>query len=427
MQENRDAGKIPPRKRWRCSLLDTGTMAMRVLISLAFFCTFASLAFSFPFTLNKKTYASAIVSADPFGNNNYYRAGRKHNKIKFTGSASSIPPAWHLELVREELNTNSYGISPRQSTTTADSRRSPPPVSCSSQTSEGKAESGFFARRRRSNDFDHEAIYQRRKDEWAAKYTSFEALCETFGYNQNESWGDLDAQTARRLYKTLLPRSLLELYKFGVKAEDLAPLAYSARKAAKMYAQYRCRVPSRVAAKLYDGFRQWRNYGSFDTKGMSYQQIWEKYSKVILEESDLEEEDMNTEDVTAKICLKILERSCKTNEMIDKLCMTDGILPGFKSDEDLKDLQHITDQLEQDVRQLLLPVTDSEANKKKIPKNKLNQKMHISRFRTLKNIVRITRKLEHSKKDEKAESIPQTNKLELPETDGASGTHNKQT
>ena len=113
--------------------------------------------------------------------------------------------------------------------------------------------------------------------------------------------------------------------------------------------------------------------------------------------------------------------------MIDKLCMTDGILPGFKSDEDLKDLQHITDQLEQDVRQLLLPVTDSEANKKKIPKNKLNQKMRISRFRTLKNIVRITRKLEHSKKDEKAESIPQTNKLKLPETDGASGTHNKQT
>ena len=42
--------------------------------------------------------------------------------------------------------------------------------------------------------------------EWAGRYTSVEALREHFGTNQNKVWGDLQASTARRLYKTLLPR-----------------------------------------------------------------------------------------------------------------------------------------------------------------------------------------------------------------------------
>jgi hypothetical protein len=233
-----------------------------------------------------------------------------------------------------------------------------------------------------SNEIINEAAYQRRKDEWAAKYTSVDALRETFGSNRNTLWGDLDAATTRRLYKTLLPKALLELYNLGVHAEDLAPLAYRARVAAKLYARERCNLPARVAANLYDGFRQWRKYGSFDTNGMSYQQIWEKYSKIILAECQ-GEEGLTEDDVAAKICLKILERSCCTNEMVDKLVLSK------RSEEDQKDLQHFTNTLEKDVRNLLQPV-EMARNKASFSEAQLSAQ----RIKALKRLVKFKRRLE---------------------------------
>jgi len=54
--------------------------------------------------------------------------------------------------------------------------------------------------------------YRRRKHEWAKRYTSQQGLREAFGSNRNKFWGDLDAKTARRLYKKLLfPTALSEL------------------------------------------------------------------------------------------------------------------------------------------------------------------------------------------------------------------------
>merc|ERR1712232_304216 len=88
------------------------------------------------------------------------------------------------------------------------------------------------------------------------------------------------------------------------KPEDLAPLAYQARVAAKLYARERSRVAVRIAANLFDGFRQLKRYGKFDTHGMTYDQIWEKYRKVILEDCDKEGGSCNAlteEDVTAQI------------------------------------------------------------------------------------------------------------------------------
>ena len=239
-----------------------------------------------------------------------------------------------------------------------------------------------------------EAAYQRRKEEWACKYTSVDALRETFGSNRNVVWGDLDASTTRRLYKTLLPKALLELYYMGVKPEDLAPLAYRARVAAKLYARERSSVPTRVAANLYDGFRQWRRYGSFNTRGMSYKQIWEKYSAEILDECR-GEEGLTDDDVTAKICLKILERSCSTNEMVDKL-----VLSNARSDEEKQDLQEFTDTLENDVRRLLQPVVATTArsavmdDRKTMAKNAPSSPLSAERIRTLRRVVRIKRRLE---------------------------------
>ena len=185
--------------------------------------------------------------------------------------------------------------------------------------------------------------YQSRKEEWANRYTNVDSLRETFGGNRNKVWGDLDASTSRRLYKTLMPVALLELAKLGVKPEDLAPLAYQARVAAKLYARERCQVPARVAATLYDGLRQFQRYGKFQSSGMTYDQIWEKYHKAIIKNH---EDQNDIDDLTEQICLKILERSCSSNKRVDRwfLRVDDG---------EREDLLQITKTLERDVRRLL--------------------------------------------------------------------------
>jgi hypothetical protein len=263
-----------------------------------------------------------------------------------------------------------------------------------------------------------EQLYLQRKEQWAAKYTSVDALRKTFGTNRNVLWGDLDPQTTRRLYKTLLPRALLELHCTAVTScsdrsddvdddvtsttatstastattstvsqqpllmlhpEDLAPLAYQARVAAKLYARERCVLPARIVANLYDGFRQWKKYGQFHCHGMSYQQLWDKYASVILHDAHTNRDDLTVEDVTAKICLKILERSCQTNPAVDQLvnCPQDdycsstmsavptpstSTLSTDDSDDDdvVDDLKFITAQLEADARSLLRPFHQQE-------------------------------------------------------------------
>jgi len=194
---------------------------------------------------------------------------------------------------------------------------------------------------------------QRRKEEWADKYTSVDALRETFGSNKNKLWGDLQASTARRLYKTLLPRALLELSKVGgLEPEDLAPLAYQARMAAKMYARERSTVPLRVTATLFDGFRQWLKYGKFQSHGMSYDQLWEKYAERIIEETD-------KGDVSHQVCQRILERACATNPRVDELCLKEKSGDEFDSQQtDVLEMVHR--QLEHDIYQLLLPVTNND-------------------------------------------------------------------
>ncbi|GKY99118.1 hypothetical protein MPSEU_000867300 [Mayamaea pseudoterrestris] len=219
--------------------------------------------------------------------------------------------------------------------------------------------------------------YQRRKNDWARKYCSVDSLRSTFGSNANKLWGDLDAPTARRLYKTLLPKALLDLYKLGVEPSDLAPLAYRARVAAKLYARERCQVPARLLAHWYDGFRTWRRYGSFDMKGMTYQQVWEKYSHAVATECAAGDTPLSEHDVTAMICCKILEKSCTTNEMVDRL-----VLSHAKGDlVDQADLAHFTDTLERDVR-LLLKVEQERAT---APSKQLG----VKRFKMLKRIVRL--------------------------------------
>jgi hypothetical protein len=235
-------------------------------------------------------------------------------------------------------------------------------------------------------DADQEA-FEDAKAKWARTYCSVAGLRASFGGNRNVVWGDLDASTTRRLYKSLLPVALLELYEAAsngnseqqsstsrsslsssssstgtLQPQDLAPLAYRARVAAKLYARERSRVPARVAAAAYDGFRQWRTYGSFDCTGMSYDQVWNKYAALILQETRAQQHNNtngslldDTSSVTAKICLKILERSCQSNEMVDRMVLSQGQKPKNirQRERDWQQLQAVSAQLERDVRMLL--------------------------------------------------------------------------
>ncbi len=209
------------------------------------------------------------------------------------------------------------------------------------------------------------------KIQWAEKYTSLHTLRQTFGRNRNKFWGDFDSKTTRRLYHTLLPRALLGLYDIGLwSPKELAPLAFEARLAAKKYARERSVVPSRFIAMVYDGFRMWRDWGTWSVEGMSWEQVWDKYETQILEEMiedchydlnagsastpsssaidvenvdddidecciiDLNEQSVQ-EEITAQICLRILERSCATNGMIDKLFLEGKNENALKRDADL--------------------------------------------------------------------------------------------
>lgn len=234
--------------------------------------------------------------------------------------------------------------------------------------------------------------YQRRKEEWAKRYTSLNGLRKAFGCNRNKFWGDLDPVTTRKLYKSLLPNALCELIlELGIEPEELAPLAYQARKAAKLYARERCQVPARIASILYDGFRQWRRYGRFQPSGMSYQQLWDKYYHQQLEEvgSSLHEfrtrDDQNGEDnlhlddtvteeeIVSQTCQKILERACTTNKMVDQMVLKKSSSNNKnhqrrKHHQDARQhrndllLKRISRTLERDVRKLLDPtrLDDSE-------------------------------------------------------------------
>ncbi len=89
----------------------------------------------------------------------------------------------------------------------------------------------------------------------------------------------------------------------------------------------------------------WRDWGTWSVEGMSWEQVWDKYENQILQEMmDECEEDVGSiyrycaddeseeecciidldessvqEEITAQICLRILERSCGTNPVIDRI------------------------------------------------------------------------------------------------------------
>jgi len=234
-------------------------------------------------------------------------------------------------------------------------------------------------KRRRSRAALDDNEYQRRKQEWADRYTTVDGLRATFGANKNKLYGDLDAATTRKLYKSLLPTAVCELVlDIEVRPEELAQLAFEARKAAKLYARERCRIPARLLANWYDGFRSLKRYGRFQTEGMSYDQVFDKYYRRSAQERsssfsgnftdknehkdtrglDENRNVWNEEDIVTQTCMKILESACRTNSLIDRMTLRERQRQSPNKDSSFSErdyLEKIAQTLEDDVRELLNP------------------------------------------------------------------------
>jgi hypothetical protein len=120
-------------------------------------------------------------------------------------------------------------------------------------------------------------------------------------------------------------------------------------------------------ANLFDGFRQWKRYGRFQPNGMSYEQLWEKYYHQQLEEAHHQhhgdhlnlDDTVTEEEIVAQTCQKILEKACKTNEMIDSMVLgkkhPERDTHRVRKQRNDLILERISKTLERDVRKLLDP------------------------------------------------------------------------
>ena len=254
---------------------------------------------------------------------------------------------------------------------------------------------------------------QERKNAWLAKYGSAEALQQTFGNTTSSSTpqqqSPLSPTQTRALYHALLPRSLLALSELDVlDPSDLAPLAYQARIAAKEYARSRSSLGSTIMTTIVDQYRNIKNgKGLLPFKpndkscSMTWDDVWEKYEKQIMDEERVRYEDnpnnaiMNEEELMMQIYMRILEKSCATNEAFDGIFLKDG--NGRNNDnnnneeeeEDDDELSRISSQLEADIQSILLDKKDQKSVMKQRQKKareqiKIAKKQEKGRIKTIK-------------------------------------------
>lgn len=218
---------------------------------------------------------------------------------------------------------------------------------------------------------------QRRRKRWIRRYGTVEALQQTFG--TGPPWGDLSPTQTRSLYHTLLPRSLLALNEMGLGLglEDLAPLAYEARIAAKEYARSRCVLYGRIGVFLFDQYRSLRDKGRLIKPGtsssMSWEEIWAKYETQIIKEQKERGKELDEDELMMQTYMRILEKSCSTNQAVDNLFLKEE---GDDADGDIS-LESIASQLECDVRKILLSpseITKAEKTEKKLEKKQRKER-----------------------------------------------------
>ena len=165
-----------------------------------------------------------------------------------------------------------------------------------------------------------------------------------------------------------------------VKVEDLAPLAYEARIAAKNYARSRCVWTGRVGVFLFDQYRSLRDKGRLVKPGtsssMSWEEIWAKYESQIINEQRERGKELDEDELMMQTYMRILEKSCSTNQAVDNLFLKDEGGDNGIDGGDIT-LASIASQLEKDVRAILLSpkeISKVEKTEKKLEKKQLKER-----------------------------------------------------
>ena len=315
-------------------------------------------------------------------------------------------------------------------------------------------------KKKRKNKSSRGEEYERRKQLWMERYGTLEALQSTFGTGRSDTGGrsseggffsgDLSPEQTRFLYHTLLPRSLVGLYEMKLmRPEELAPLAFQARIAAKQYARSRCVWYARAATTLFDQYRNIRDKRGLGKSGsMTWEEIWSKYEAQIVQEACEEElekynnddddssssGDSNTtttltekqmkkfreKDLTMRIYLRILEKSCATNKAFDAMFLKNNHHDSSDNiDEEDRFLQ-ISNQLDQDVREILLRPKDikkleketaSREKKNRKTERKEEERQKKTKAKRIKHRIKAKKKKQKEEEGEIVESPTSTESL----------------
>ena len=138
----------------------------------------------------------------------------------------------------------------------------------------------------------------------------------------------MNAHETRLFYKQQLPKALSIDGALGLSLEERATIASANRHALRMYARERCHLPARVIARMYDGLRHLYIFGSWNSDGMTWEEVKLKYSdeaKKLGLQSD--------EEILLFVYNRIVDRSSVTNSQFDEIAksLIDGSMDSNKA------------------------------------------------------------------------------------------------
>ena len=150
-------------------------------------------------------------------------------------------------------------------------------------------------------------------------YKDVDSLRKKYGTNKN-LFGDWSFRETREFYKKMLPYTLQIDGALGMSLEERAIAAVEARRAVRIYCRERCVLPGRVISKLYDGLRSFSERRKWNTEGLSWEDLKEKYAKEGLENLGA---DASEDLLMMYVYSRVLEKSCETNDFFDKIAILD--------------------------------------------------------------------------------------------------------
>lgn len=156
--------------------------------------------------------------------------------------------------------------------------------------------------------------------------TSLEDLRRRFG--TATFWGDLNAHETRLFYKQQLPKALQIDGALGLSLEERATIASANRHVLRMYARERCHLPARVIARVYDGLRHLYIFGTWNSDGMTWDEVKQKYSDEARKLGYTSEEE-----ILLFVYNRIVDRSSVTNSFFDDIAksLMDGSMDSNKA------------------------------------------------------------------------------------------------